>query len=178
MTNPRNHRANARGRPFEPGNPGKPIGTRNRATAAAAALRDGEAEGLTRKAIDMAREGDTVALRICLERPADRTPRDHRNRRPRTANLPHWKRKEPEPPDRTTRGRDMPSNVLRTAQDARCAEERQQGMADDIKSSAGLTAHSELYSFSAAKYAAWAMRFDPSSSLADILAQRGIVLPV
>jgi len=32
------------------------------------ALLDGEAEGLTRKAVEMALEGDTVALRLCLER--------------------------------------------------------------------------------------------------------------
>ena len=44
------------------------MGTRNRATVAVAALLDGEAEGLTRKAIEMALEGDTVALRMCLER--------------------------------------------------------------------------------------------------------------
>jgi hypothetical protein len=38
------------------------------ATLAAEALLDGEAEALTRKAIDMALDGDTVALRLCLER--------------------------------------------------------------------------------------------------------------
>ncbi len=32
------------------------------------ALLDGEAEALTRKAIDKALEGDTAALRLCLER--------------------------------------------------------------------------------------------------------------
>lgn len=32
------------------------------------ALLEGEAEGLTRKAVDMALEGDAVALRLCLER--------------------------------------------------------------------------------------------------------------
>jgi hypothetical protein len=35
---------------------------------AAEALLDGEAEKLTRKAIEMALGGDTVALRLCLER--------------------------------------------------------------------------------------------------------------
>jgi hypothetical protein len=35
---------------------------------AAEALLDGEAEALTRKAIDKALEGDSVALRLCLER--------------------------------------------------------------------------------------------------------------
>jgi hypothetical protein len=33
-------------------------------------LLEGEAEALTRKAIDMAMNGDVVALRLCLERPA------------------------------------------------------------------------------------------------------------
>jgi hypothetical protein len=35
---------------------------------AAEALLDGEAEALTRKAIERAKEGDGVALRLCLER--------------------------------------------------------------------------------------------------------------
>jgi len=53
---------------FKPGNPGKPKGTRSRATMAAEALLQGEAEALTRTAIDKALEGDGVALRLCLER--------------------------------------------------------------------------------------------------------------
>jgi hypothetical protein len=61
-----------RGRPFVKGlsgNPaGKPKGTRNRSTLAAEALLDGEAEKLTRKAIDMALGGDVVALKLCMER--------------------------------------------------------------------------------------------------------------
>lgn len=68
MTTPRNTRAGTRGKPFEPGNPGRIPGSRNRATIAAAALLDGDAEALTRKAIEMGLEGDTVALRLCLER--------------------------------------------------------------------------------------------------------------
>jgi len=51
------------------GNPsGRPRGARNSATLAVEALLDGEAEKLTRKAIEMALDGDTVALRLCLER--------------------------------------------------------------------------------------------------------------
>lgn len=61
-----------RGRPFvkgQSGNPaGKPKGARNRSTLAAEALLDGEAEKLTRKAIDMALTGDVVALKLCMER--------------------------------------------------------------------------------------------------------------
>ena len=53
---------------FTKGNPGKPRGARHKATQAALALIDGEGESLTRKAIDMALSGDTVALRLCLER--------------------------------------------------------------------------------------------------------------
>ena len=51
------------------GNPaGRPRGARNATTMAAEALLQGEAEKLTRKAIDMALAGDTVALKLCLER--------------------------------------------------------------------------------------------------------------
>jgi hypothetical protein len=51
------------------GNPaGRPRGSRHKATLAAEALLDGEAEALTRKAIEKAKEGDGVALRLCLER--------------------------------------------------------------------------------------------------------------
>jgi len=61
-----------RGKPFQKGqsgNPaGKPKGARHKATLAAEALLDGEAEKLTRKAIERALEGDGVALRLCLER--------------------------------------------------------------------------------------------------------------
>ena len=53
---------------FGPGNPGKPKGTRHKATRAALALLDGEAEALTRQAVTLALEGDTTALRLCLER--------------------------------------------------------------------------------------------------------------
>ncbi len=55
--------------PGQSGNPsGRPRGSRNRTTLAAQALLDGEGEKLTRKAIDMAHAGDTVCLRLCLDR--------------------------------------------------------------------------------------------------------------
>jgi hypothetical protein len=61
-----------RGRSFvkgESGNPaGRPKGARNRTTLAAEALLDGQAEAITQKAIDLALDGDLVALRLCLER--------------------------------------------------------------------------------------------------------------
>lgn len=50
------------------GKTGRPKGARNRATVTAETLLDGEAETLTRKAIELAKDGDTTALRLCLER--------------------------------------------------------------------------------------------------------------
>ena len=51
------------------GNPtGRPKGSRNAATLAIEALLDGQAEALTQKAIQMAMDGDPVALRLCLDR--------------------------------------------------------------------------------------------------------------
>jgi Family of unknown function (DUF5681) len=61
-----------RGRPFrkgQSGNPkGRPRGSTNRGTHAAAILLDGEAELLARKAVEMALAGDAAALRLCLDR--------------------------------------------------------------------------------------------------------------
>src|SRR5215467_13576350 len=65
---PRNNAANTRGRPFQQDNPGRPPGARHKATLAAEALLDGEAEGLTRKCVEMALGGDSTALRLCLDR--------------------------------------------------------------------------------------------------------------
>ena len=51
------------------GNPnGRPPGSRNKATRAAEALLDGEAETLTRACVTAALGGDSTALRLCLER--------------------------------------------------------------------------------------------------------------
>ena len=57
-------------KPGQSGNPaGKKPGTRNRATRALEELLEGQqGEALTQKAIDMALAGDTVALKLCLER--------------------------------------------------------------------------------------------------------------
>jgi hypothetical protein len=68
MTELRNNAPNTRGRPFKKGNPGRPKGARHKVTCAVEALLEGEAEALTRKAIEKALDGDTVALRLCLER--------------------------------------------------------------------------------------------------------------
>ena len=72
----RNNAPKTRGRPFPPGNAGRPKGARHKATMAAEALLDGEAGALTRKAIEMALAGETTALRLCLERLVP--PRKHR----------------------------------------------------------------------------------------------------
>src|SRR4051794_26421829 len=51
------------------GNPsGKPKGARHRTTLAVEKLLEGEAEEIGRKAIELAKAGETVALRLCLER--------------------------------------------------------------------------------------------------------------
>lgn len=72
MTGDRNSGSSAAARQaatrFKPGNPGRPKGTRHRATLAAEALLDGEAQALTRKAIELAKAGDLVALNLCLSR--------------------------------------------------------------------------------------------------------------
>ena len=61
-----------RGRAFkrgESGNPaGRPKGTRNKATLTMETLLDGEADAITRKAIEKALDGDSAALRLCMER--------------------------------------------------------------------------------------------------------------
>ncbi len=53
---------------FAAGNPGRPKGARHKTTQAVEAMLEGEAEGLTRRAIELALDGDTTALRLCLER--------------------------------------------------------------------------------------------------------------
>jgi hypothetical protein len=61
-----------RGRPFPKGcsgNPrGRPLGARNAATRLAEQLLDGEAAAITRKAIELAKSGDRLALRLCMDR--------------------------------------------------------------------------------------------------------------
>lgn len=68
MTGPRNNAPRTRGKPFEAGNPGRPRGARHRVTLAVEALLEGQHEALTQKAVEKALEGDTVALRLCLDR--------------------------------------------------------------------------------------------------------------
>ncbi|UWR32231.1 hypothetical protein K3759_09645 [Sulfitobacter sp. W027] len=70
--NDRNSGAKTEGRnadgTFAPGNPGKPKGSRHRATQAIEAMLEGQQEALTQAAIDKALEGDVTALRLCLDR--------------------------------------------------------------------------------------------------------------
>lgn len=47
---------------------GRTLGSRHKTTLAVEALLEGEHEALTCKAIEKALEGDTVALRLCLDR--------------------------------------------------------------------------------------------------------------
>ena len=57
--------------PFKPGQSGNPAGrkgARHKTTIAIEALLDGEADALTRKAIELAKDGDLQALRLCMDR--------------------------------------------------------------------------------------------------------------
>lgn len=55
--------------PGRSGNPaGRPKGARNHTTRAVEALLEGEAEALTRKAIELTLDRDGPALRLCLDR--------------------------------------------------------------------------------------------------------------
>jgi hypothetical protein len=58
--------------PFEKGqsgNPaGRPRGSRNKSTILVENLLDGEGEAIARKAIELAKEGDIAAIRMCLDR--------------------------------------------------------------------------------------------------------------
>jgi hypothetical protein len=65
-------RTRPRGRPFAKGvsgNPaGRPRGCRDKVNRIAELLLEGEAEALTRKAVELALAGNPVALRLCLDR--------------------------------------------------------------------------------------------------------------
>ena len=64
-----NKRKNGRFTKGDSGNPsGRPRGSPNKATLLMAALLEGESEQLIRKVIELAKTGDTHALRLCLDR--------------------------------------------------------------------------------------------------------------
>ena len=60
---------------FAAGNSGRPKGSRNKVTVAIESLLKGQAEALTQTAVTKALEGDSVALRMCMERIAP-APKD------------------------------------------------------------------------------------------------------
>jgi len=60
---------------FATGNSGRPKGARNKKTVAITSLLDGQSEALTQTAINKALEGDSIALRLCMERIAP-APKD------------------------------------------------------------------------------------------------------
>ena len=60
---------------FAAGNTGRPKGSRNKATIAIESLLQGQAEALTQTAVKKALEGDSMALRLCMERIAP-APKD------------------------------------------------------------------------------------------------------
>src|SRR4051794_37920635 len=57
-----------RGRPFAPGNPGRPPGCKNKVTEAIEQLADGEGVEIIRQLIERAKAGAPVALRIMAAR--------------------------------------------------------------------------------------------------------------
>ena len=62
---------------FSSGNTGRLKGARNKKTLAVESLLEGQAEALTQTAISKALEGDSVALKLCMDRiapaPKDKT---------------------------------------------------------------------------------------------------------
>ena len=53
---------------FSNGNIGRPKGSRNKATIAIESLLEGQSAALTQTAISKALEGDSIALRLCMDR--------------------------------------------------------------------------------------------------------------
>ena len=61
---------------FTSANSGRPKGARNRKTIAIETLLEGQAEALTQTAISKALDGDSMPLRLCMERIAP-APKDN-----------------------------------------------------------------------------------------------------
>jgi hypothetical protein len=61
---------------FTSGNSGRPKGAKNKKTLAIETLLEGQAEALTQTAISKALHGDSMALRLCMERIAP-APKDN-----------------------------------------------------------------------------------------------------
>jgi hypothetical protein len=58
----------ARGRPFKPGNSGRPPGSKNKITQMVEQLAEGQAEQLIQKVLELAQAGDVACLRMILDR--------------------------------------------------------------------------------------------------------------
>jgi hypothetical protein len=71
------------GRPFQPGNPGRPPGSKNRTTRLLEQLMAGEAEKVAEKAVELALAGNVRCIQLCLDRLLPR-----RNGRPVDFSLP------------------------------------------------------------------------------------------
>ena len=61
---------------FGSGNTGRPKGARNKKTLAVESLLEGQAEALTQTAISKALDGDSTALKLCMDRIAP-APKDN-----------------------------------------------------------------------------------------------------
>jgi hypothetical protein len=57
-----------RGRPFQPGNPGRPPGRKNKTTQALEQLAEGQAEQVFQKVVEQALAGDVASQRMILDR--------------------------------------------------------------------------------------------------------------
>jgi hypothetical protein len=57
-----------RGRPFQPGNPGRPPGSKNKTTQVLERLAEGRAEQLLQKVLEQALDGDVACQRMMLDR--------------------------------------------------------------------------------------------------------------
>jgi Family of unknown function (DUF5681) len=57
-----------RGRPFQPGNPGRPPGSKNKTTQALEQLAEGQAEQVLQKVVEQALAGDVASQRMILDR--------------------------------------------------------------------------------------------------------------
>lgn len=65
---PRNNGRKTRGRPFGPGNPGRPKGSRHKTTLLAEKLMQADAEAIVKAVLNSAKGGDMTAARIVLDR--------------------------------------------------------------------------------------------------------------
>ena len=64
----RKNAANSRGKPFEPGNPGKPKGARHKTTLLAEKLMQADAEAIVKAIVQASATGELSAVRLIPER--------------------------------------------------------------------------------------------------------------